>query len=253
VSRRVALAVALVLASPDVARACGVSASGAPAGICDASAVVDAKLAARRNRVGVSVGYTSTVLEFSDGLRSPTVRYAAMASFEHPMKGWTFEIGLGSLAGGYLSTPDGRAVFSPGLLGDVSLSHLVVASRGYARPFLLLSFAVADTWAKTTLAGSFVAAGSTDDYVAFDFSATAAFGASLHVGRAVAVAPFLAGRLFGGPTFWTHRGQSVLGTDAYKYALGPGLAVDLFHRVGVTFGGSVVGEKSAKAGLSIAF
>lgn len=251
---RTCLAAAGALAAlwPHVARACGVSASGAPAGICDASEVLDEKAGAARDRVGLSYGYTSSVLFFSNDLRTPTERHAVMASYEHPMrwKGspWTLELGAGSLVSGFLLTPSGKATFSPGVLADVSLSHVLVASRGDARPFLLLSFSLAGVWAKTT-----EPAGARADYVALDFSATAAFGASLRAGPHV-VTPFLALRLYGGPVFWTYAGESELGTDAYKYSLGPGLAVSLFHsRIGLSFGASLVGEKSLKGGMSVAF
>ena len=256
-----AVFLALIATVARRAGACGVSASGAPAGICDASEVLDEKAAAARNRIGVSYGYTSTILFFSDDLRAPTVRHAVMASFEHPMpKHWTLELGAGSLLGGYLDTDVGRATFSPGVLAGVSLSHLIIqptgsssSSRpafggsGYARPFVLISFALAGVWAQTHLDSV------TSVYVAFDISAAIAAGASIKIARH-AITPFIAGRLFGGPVFWTHEGSTVLGTDAYKYSLGPGLALSFEHaRVGLTFGASVLGEKNLRAGVSVSF
>jgi hypothetical protein len=242
------LAIALLAARARRAEACGVSSSGAPAGICDASEVLDEKAAAARDRIGVSYGYTSTILFFSDGLRAPTERHAVMASFEHPLpKHWTLELGAGSLVGGYLDTDVGRATFSPGVLAAVSLSHLVIQPTGQARPFVLVSFALAGVWAQTRLDSV------TSDYAAFDISAAIAAGASIKFARH-AITPFLAGRVFGGPVFWTHEGQSVLGTDAYKYSLGPGLALSFDHaRVGLSFGASLVGEKNLKAGMSVSF
>ena len=247
---RLAVALASVFALRAApAHACGVSASGAPAGICDASDAIDEKAGAARDRIGLSYGWTSTVLFFNE-LRAPTERHAAMASYEHPMKGhWTLEFGAGSLLAGYLGTPSGKATFSPGVLADVSLSHLVIAPAGYARPFLLLSFSLAGTWARTTSATT----SATADYTAFDISATAAAGVALRVGKH-SLTPFLAGRLYGGPAFWTYLGEPQIGGDAYHYALGPGLALSFFHsRVGVSFGASLLGEKSAKAGFSVAF
>ncbi len=243
-----ALASALATLAARPARACGVSASGAPAGICSAADAVDEKAGAARDRVGLSYGYTSTVLFFDD-VRTPTERHAVMASYEHPMRGqWTFEVGAGSLLAGFLDTPRGKANFAPGVLADVSLSHLVIAPRGYARPFLLLSFSLAGTWAQTSIADT-----STSDYVAFDVSVTAAAGVSAKLGPHT-LTPFIAGRLYGGPAFWTYQGRPQIGGDAYHYALGPGLALGFFHsRIGVSFGASLLGEKSLKAGLSVAF
>jgi hypothetical protein len=159
---------------------------------------------------------------------------------------WTLEFGAGSLLAGFLDTAVGRATFQPGVLADVSLSHLVLASNGYAKPFILTSFALAGVWSRTTGAVS-------ADYLAFDFSFDVATGIVLKVGRQ-AISPFLAGRVFGGPVFWTYQNQNVIGSDAYHYSLGPGLAFSFEHsRVGLSFGGSVFGEKNAKAGVSVAF
>jgi hypothetical protein len=235
--KRVAAFAMALLAAEHPARACGVSASGAPAGICDASDILDEKAGAARNRVGLSYGYTSSIIFFSDGTRAPTERHALMASFEHPMRGhWTLEVGAGSLLAGVI----GPASFDPGVLADVSLSHLIVQQGPYYSPFVLLSFALAGVWARTT---------GTTDYWAFDFSASVAAGMSVKVGRHN-VTPFIAGRLYGGPVFF----QGAVGTDAYKYALGPGLALSFEHsRVGLSFGGSVFGEKSVKGGISVSF
>jgi hypothetical protein len=242
----IAVAFAVIALSARSAGACGVSASGAPAGICDASEVLDEKAATAKNRFGLSYGYTSTIL-FFDKLRAPTERNAAMVSFEHPLKGhWTLEFGGGSLLSGYIDTGIGRATFQPGVLADVSLSHLVLASSGYAKPFILTSFALAGVWSQTIGA-------VTADYFAFDFSFDVATGIVLKVGRQ-AISPFLAGRVFGGPVFWQYQGANVLGSDAYHYSLGPGLAFSFEHsRVGLSFGASLFGEKNAKAGLSFAF
>ncbi len=247
-------ALALDLVRADVAHACGVSASGAPAGICDASDALDEKAAAARNRVGASFGYTSSVLFFSDGLRAPTERDTVMVSFEHPMRDrrgsrWTLEFGAGSLLGGFLLTNMTKATFTPGVIADVSLSHLIVAPHRYASPFLLLSFTLAGVWSRTTIPDS----SNEPDYVAFDFSADLAAGVSMKIKRQ-AITPFLSARLFGGPVFWTHGDSTVLGSDAYHYALGPGLAVSLERsRVGLSMGCSLVGEKNVRAGISVAF
>lgn len=261
-----ALGASIVIASLThaiVASACGVSASGAPAGICDASEVLDAKAAAARDRIGVSYGYTDSILFFSDGLRAPTERHAVMASYEHSLKNhYTLEFGAGSLLGGYLLTDPSaqsagagpaKATFSPGVLADVSLSHLIIQSRGYAQPFVLLSFSLAGVWTQTTLPPKNESAQTQTPYVALDFSAAMAAGISLKVGTH-AITPFIAGRLFGGPVFWTHAGSNVVGTDAYKYSLGPGLSVSIAHsRLGFGFGTSLFGEKNLRGGLSVSF
>ncbi len=250
---RVALTIIVAIAcDARQTKACGVSASGAPAGICDASDVLDEKSSAARDRIGASYGYTSSVLFFTNNLRTPTERNAVMLSFEHPLKNhFTLEFGAGSLVSGFLDTPLGRATFSPGVLGDVSLSHLLIQSHGYAQPFLLLSFTLAGVWSQT----SYGASSAQTPYVAFDFSASVATGVALRVGPHT-LTPFIAGRLFGGPVFWSYGtpSQNVLGTDAYKYSLGPGFAVAIAHaRISLSLGASLFGERSLRSGLSVSF
>ncbi len=251
-----AVAAILVLLGDD-ARACGVSASGTP-GLCDASAAIDEKRALSRDRVGASYGYTNSVLFFSDGFRAPTERHVAMASWEHPLPSrWTFSVTAGALLGGHLAT----ATFRPGFLAAVSLSHLLVAPSGYAKPFLLSSFTIAGMYAQTAEAE----ASATTDYTAFDFSFGLTAGVAVRPTNKIAatlttITPYIAGRLFGGPVFWAHQdpqtgnNANVLGTDAYKYSLGPGLALSLFRsRFALYLDGSVFGERNVKVGASVSF
>ncbi len=245
VAASVAVGVAAsVLAPVRPARACGVSASGTP-GLCDAAAVLDENRASSRDRLGASYGFTSTVLYFSDGFRAPTQRHVVMGSYEHKLPGrWTFGVDAGALVGGHLA----GSFFSPGVVAAVSLSHVLVASSGYASPFLLSSFTLAGMYAKTTDQGT--GQSPATDYAAFDLSFGMTAGVPLRTVLGV-VTPFLTGRLFGGPVFWSHDG-SVLGTDAYKYALGPGLGLSLFRaRLLVDVDGSVFGERSVRVGLSV--
>ena len=229
-----ALAVALVLSLPSVARACGVSGSGAPAGICDASEVLEEKQSASKDRLGLSYGFTSSVLFFSapvlGNTRAATERHTVMASYEHPFKGrWTLELAAGSLLGGHL----GSAQFTPGVLAAVSLSHLIIPPRGrYVAPFVLTSFTLAGGWAEAQT-----------DYVAFDFAFSVAAGMTYH-----SVTPFVVARIYGGPVFY----EGTTGSDAYHYAVGPGVAVSLAHgRIGLSIGSSVFGEKNIKGGFTV--
>lgn len=237
------LAASALLRAAD-ARACGVSASGTP-GLCDASAILDENRASSRDRVGASYGFTTTVLYFSDGFRAPTQRHVVMGSYEHKLPGrWTLGVDAGALVGGHLAD----SLFSPGFVAALSLSYVLVPSSGYATPFLLSSFTAAGMYAQTT---DSTGQGPATDYAAFDLSFGMTAGVPLRTGLGV-VTPFLTGRLFGGPVFWSHEG-GVLGTDAYKYALGPGLGLSLFRaRLLLSVDGSVFGERSVRVGLSLA-
>jgi hypothetical protein len=240
-----AFLVAGVLLRAPQASACGVSASGAP-GLCDASAVLDENRASGRDRVGASYGFTSSVLYFSDGFRAPTQRHVVMGTWEHPLPGrWTFGVDVGALVGGHLAD----SLFQPGVVAAVSLSHVLITPRGYASPFLLSSFTLAGMYARTTNPAS---SGGATDYTAFDISFALTAGVPLRTAAGV-VTPFIAGRIFGGPVFWSHDG-GVLGTDAYKYALGPGLAFALLHaRLLLNVDGSVFGERALRLGASVSF
>jgi len=237
------------------ARACGVGAPGAPAGVCDASEVLDAKVAAaRRDRFGVSYGHTDTVLFFGDGRRADATRNAAVLVWDHRLGSrWTLQIGLGALLGGSVTqtTPGGvTSTFRPGVLGSVGLTHRVFEADGGAvdgKPFLMTTYTL--SFALTTTQGAGGAEQPTA-YSAFDVRLGVILGTTL----AKTFTPYLATRVFGGPIFWTYQGASVLGTDAYKYELGGGLAVSLVRaRLALFVDGSVLGERNVRGGASLSF
>ncbi len=229
------------------ARACGVGAAGGPAGVCDASAAIDAKRIAAADRIGASYGFTHSILFFSGDLRAETERHVVVASWEHRLgPRWTLQVGAGALVGGGLYTPTGTSPFLPGVIGSVSLSDRVFQGRGWAAPFLLTTFTLSAVYATTSKSGDAQAT----SYFASDFR----FGAVLGTTLGGVLTPYLAARVFGGPVLWTYLGESVLGTDAYKYEIGPGLALALFGgRVALDVDTSALGEKDLRAGLSVAF
>jgi hypothetical protein len=257
--RRLALVPTLGLAASlfaPPARACGVGAPGAPAGVCDASEVLDAKVAAaRRDRFGVSYGHTDTVLFFGDGRRAEATRNAAVLVWEHRLAPrWTLQIGLGSLLGGSVTqtTPGGvPSTFQPGVLGSVGLTHRIFEAEGGAvdgRPFLLATYTL--SFALTTTKSASAAAEQPTAYSAFDLRLGLILGTTV----AKVFTPYLAARVFGGPIFWTYAGSSVVGTDAYKYELGGGLAVSVVKgRLALFVDGSVLGERDVRGGASLSF
>jgi len=241
----IACSVAITLASPRVARACGVSSPGAPAGVCDASDVLDEKAArARTYRVGASGSYTSTALFLSDGSRVPMTRDAAVATISFRVdRTTTLELGAGGLLGGSFGT----STLRPGGLGSIGASWRIVDQRGFGMPFVML-----------TGTASFVVASSSDPgggsslLGAIDFRAGAMVGTTIGTARRASITPYLAAQAFGGPLFWRYEGAAVTGTDVHKYALGGGLAGSI-GRLGLFVGGAAVGELGLTFGASWSF
>lgn len=238
--------VASIAEAPRVALACGVSSPGAPAGVCDASDVLDAKTAsARTRRVGASGSYTTTALFLSDGSRVDMQREAAVAtvSFRADRK-TNLELGGGALVGGSL----GNLSLRPGGLASLSVSWRVIDQRGYAVPFFMLTGGVAGMFASTSDA---------KPIGAIDFRFGAMVGTTLGKPQTATLTPYLAAHVFGGPVFWSHaldadHAGPVLGSDVYHYAVGGGLAASI-SRMGLFAGGSAIGERSLTFGASVTF
>lgn len=238
--------VATVAARADMARACGVSSPGAPAGVCDASDVLDAKTAtARTRRVGASASYATTAMLLSDGTRVDMQREAAVAtvSFRADRK-TNLEIGGGALIGGSL----GNVSLRPGGLASLSASWHIVDQRGYAVPFFMLTGGVAAMLASTS---------DGKPVGAIDFRVGAIVGTTVGKPQTATLTPYLAVNFFGGPMFWAHTIDAshygpVLGGDAYHYAVGGGLAASI-SRIGLFAGGSAIGERSLTFGASVSF
>ncbi len=228
------------------ARACGVSSPGAPAGVCDASDVLDAKTAsARTRRVGVSASYATTVMLLSDGTRVDMQREAAVATVSvRADRKTNLEIGAGALVGGTL----GNVSLRPGGLVSLSASWHIVDQRGYAVPFFMVTGGVAAMLASTS---------DGKPVGAIDFRVGGIVGTTLGKPQTATLTPYLAVNFFGGPMFWAHTVDAthygpVLGSDAYHYAVGGGLAASI-SRIGLFAGGSAIGERSLTFGASLSF
>lgn len=116
--------------------------------------------------------------------------------------------------------------------------------EGAVAPFVLLSGSLAGSLAWTTPA----AGGSSAAFSAFDVRIGAVVGKTIaHI-----VSPYLLARAFGGPVFWSNAGASVLGTDAYHYQLGGGVAVRV-GRVDFVAEGVPLGELALVGAVGFAF
>ncbi len=68
-----------------------------------------------------------------------------------------------------------------------------------------------------------------------------------------AISPYALARVFGGPIFWRYLGDSVTGTDVYKYQLGAGVALRAAKRVSAFAEGVPLGERALVLGMTVAF
>jgi hypothetical protein len=227
-------------AEPGAARACGVS---GPDGVSGCSLSEHEEETRKRFRAGASGIYTSTALNFSDGIRADETRVAVLASFAYdPTRRVTLTAGLGAGLGGSLEMPAGRYVFAPGPAALTGVSWRVIDGK----PFLSLSADLMFLAATTELSGS---SGGATGYVALDLRVGAAFGTTLFD----VLTPYALVRAFGGPVFWHYQGAAVTGTDVSHYQVGAGIALAIARRVDVFVEGVPLGERAVAGGAAVAF
>jgi hypothetical protein len=171
-------------------------------------------------------------------------RESVAASFERRLSNrWTFAGTLGMAVGGSLRSAARSYDVSPGPLAAASFSYRALDERE-ARPFVLVAVSVAASSATTSLRGASIM----DTLVSTD----ARLGVILGKTIGGVMTPYVAGRVFGGPIFWTYDGQSTTGTDAYHYQVGFGFSLSL-GRFGAHLEVAPLGERSLAAGFGVAF
>jgi hypothetical protein len=237
---------------PERAWACGASAGGV-AGLGACSLAEHDEAVRDKWRAGASYAFTSTAIRFADNVqfdddtRFDQTRAAALATLDYaPTPFWTFQAGVGPLFDGGLTRPDESYDLKPGLVALAGASWRVVDPEG-ARPFVLLSGQVAFLTTRT-------------EAVDADGSSSVAYNAfDVRVGPTVgwtfwrSVSPYVLARAFGGPVFWSYRGESMLGQDAHHYQLGGGVSAVIARRVDVFVEGSALGEQAVAGGAGFAF
>ncbi len=194
----------------------------------------------------MSGAWSGTHLELSSGGRTTDAyfgHYAVTASLERRLGDrWTIGGGLGATVAGQLNVDGAVYDLSPGPLGAFTASFRPL-DEGDIAPFLLLTGSLAGSLAWTTPA----AGGSSSALSAFDARVGVVVGKTIAHG----VTPYLLGRAFGGPVFWSAQGQSVSGTDAYHYQVGGGLSVRV-GRFDLVVEGVPLGELGLVAGAGVA-
>lgn len=243
--RAALIAFVVALAVPRIASACGAAYPGGPV-YCtmeDAPSHQVAKKALRPPPLHLSLSwaFTTTTILFGDGKRADLQRHTVFAGTEVPIARVTaLRFGAGGIVAGQIFPHHQRADFGPGVSGYFGVAKSLIDERGYV-PFLQLG---------GTLSGSRVGTRGPGpregpSFTAFDLRAALTVGKTLGP-----LAVYATGRIFGGPIFYRYSGESVTGTDLYKYQVGGGLSVALpGHILDAFVEGIALGERGIAAGL----
>jgi hypothetical protein len=205
---------------PQSAQACGLTPPIGPNGL---PAICRDTGPTTRFRAGVTLGGTSTQIEFAPG--DARLLQGSAAS-------------LGASLPGRLDFMERRYELSPGPLAGVGVSYRLLGGQ---LPFVHLSFTY-------SLAQSTARApdGGESSLKSYDYRAGLAVGAT--VGKLAA--PFVFGRYFGAGTRWEGVGK---GADAYRYHLGVGTVLALSRQLDVLGELAFLGEKRASLGVGYVF
>lgn len=229
----------LLVALESGAYACGASAGG-EAGISGCSLTEHEEEERPKWRVGAAYTFTSTGLHFGDGLHVHETRNLALAAIDYsPTPRITLEAGAGAFLAGNMDDNGVNMSMSPGFVGALGASWRVLDAKDLA-PFVLLSAQA--SYVSSSTPGSV-------SYNALDFRGGLAVGWTIWR----AFAPYLVGRGFGGPVYWTDMGKSVIGTDDHHFQVGAGASLLIARRVDVFVEGVPLGEQAGSAGVGFLF
>jgi hypothetical protein len=265
-------AVGLLIGAFREARACGAAYPGGPV-MCDYprrnpdGTLFDRTAGDRRAtdgpplaRLSTSYAFTSTTILFGNGRRADLTRHAVFGELQIPLTksgAITGLVGAGGIAGGELIHGAARDTVGPGFAGAIGVAGRVYDGKDWI-PFLQLTATLSVTHMGTR----------TDDKGTRTDGSTSPGGVSspkftagdLRVGViagktfADVFTPYVTARVFGGPIAWHYDGDSVTGTDLYKYQVGGGLSLALFRRrLDVFAEGIPAGERGVAAGVGTTF
>ena len=263
---------ATLLGFAPAARACGAAYPGGPV-MCDyprrnADGTVidrptgdaDRSLGPPIAHLSASYAFTSTTILFGDGRRADLTRHAVFGQLQLPLTksgAVTGIVGAGGIAGGELIHGAARDTIGPGFSGAVGVAGRVYDGKGWI-PFVQLTATLSVTHMGTRTDdqgtrtdGTRSAAGpSSPKFTAGDLRVGVIAGKTF----GDVFTPYVTARAFGGPVAWHFDGDAVTGTDLYKYQLGGGLSLALFHRkLDVFAEGIAQGERGVAAGVGTTF
>ena len=178
----------------------------------------------------------STDINFGS-LRLPIeelVTTAAISNFSSPRLGWT--VSAGGIVGGEI---DHRDITGGGALAG-QLSWLPVYENAH-HPFVAIT---------GTAGVSYARAAADDDrmhgWLAVDLRGGVTVGKTF----AERFVPYVSARGFGGPVYWQHAGEQIIGNDRYHVTFGGGLVVRLPASFDATLEAMPLGEKSMALGVT---
>lgn len=198
---------------------------------------------ARDFRAGLAGGYVETRLVFG-AAEGSLVKEAVTVSLDRRIgERWTVGGSLGSTLAGSFRIGGTRFSLSPGPLAAF-VTTLRAVDEGEVAPFVLFTSAVSTSLSWTAPPAD----DASQSMLALDVQVGVAAGKTIaHV-----LSPYALARAFGGPVFWRYQGSSVIGTDAYHYQVGGGLALRL-GAFDVVAEGVPLGEKALVGGVGLAF
>lgn len=207
--------------------------------------VADSNTAKTRWRVAASYGQFWSHLRF-DGDIEPTLNQHTVVGTASVIFGRRFDMSLsgGGILGGQLY--DSRLLYEivPGWLVSFQFGVRVLEEKK-ARPFMRLFVATSFSMShlKNTVGNTHK---GEEKFVASDVRLGIAVGYTLLENWQVYIAP----KIFGGPVFWTHEGETIQGRDRYFFQAGVGSTVVLPAGLSVFVEGSAFGEQMISAGLA---
>ncbi|WP_394823370.1 hypothetical protein [Pendulispora albinea] len=232
-----AILASFVLLLPRTSRACGLTPPIGPNGF---PTVCHGEATSIRFHAGLSVGGTSTTIDFGDR-RADLLQAASVASLDvMPLDALTLSVSAGASLGGRVDYLGARYDLRPGWLGGVGISYRLFGRGGlpFVQPSLSYSFARATSVAP---------GGAETDFTANDWRA------GLVVGKAIGgfAAPYVLARYFGAGTDWSVGGGH--GGDHFRYHAGIGSAFAFSEHVDAIAELAVLGERRATLGVGYMF
>ncbi|HHH11714.1 MAG TPA: hypothetical protein ENK23_06545 [Sorangium sp.] len=223
---------------------------GAPAGPAGTalSCHGDYQQQSGKPRLRLAAAYSSvgTEVRFSDDFEPTLRRRSAGLALEYQLLDWmSLRASAGLSLHGDIARSGERYQLTAGPFASVGANFTVLDGR-QSLPFLVLGASLAASYAETRP----LAARDADavGLSALDLRFSAVVGKLL----LNAIGPYLAARAFGGPIWWQHHRQAVVGTDLYHYQFGAGVlvtsrALDVFFEI------APLGERAGTFGLASSF
>jgi hypothetical protein len=196
-------------------------------------------------RVGVSGGGFRTDLSLGGRDAELGEESLTVLAGWHGNPRFGIEGGVGVILDGRLASDGIEHDVGAGIAVSATVSWLAVPET-VRRPFVQVAGTLS---ASTTTTKIETGDAEAVRLTAVDLRATVIAGKTF-AGR---FTPNVAGRLFGGPIFWTREGEDVTGSDRRHFSVGAGVTLRLPGRLDVFAELMPLGERSASLGAGLSF